>query len=102
MRGRHERGARPRRRGDAHIDAQAFGVDRDRLQHRIRQHELASRQEIAGILHPHPVAWRQRREAGIVRAEAFSWSRYTSSVYELYRAVAGRPAGQSSRETVTL
>jgi len=49
-----------------------------------------------------PVAWRQRREAGIVRAEAFSWSRYTSSVYELYRAVAGRPAGQSSRETVTL
>jgi hypothetical protein len=60
VRGRHEGGARPRRRGDADVDAQAFGVDRDRLQHGIRQHELASRQEIAGILHPHPVARRQQ------------------------------------------
>jgi glycosyltransferase involved in cell wall biosynthesis len=49
-----------------------------------------------------PVAWRQRRDAGIARAEAFSWSRYTSSVCDLYRAVAGRPAKTSSREAVTL
>src|SRR4029450_8172139 len=27
-----------------------------------------------------PLAWRHRRDAGIARAEAFSWSRYTSSV----------------------
>jgi hypothetical protein len=49
-----------------------------------------------------PVAWRQRRDAGIARAQAFSWSRYTSSVCDLYRAVALRSTGKPSREPVTL
>jgi glycosyltransferase involved in cell wall biosynthesis len=48
-----------------------------------------------------PVAWRQRRDAGVARAEAFSWSRYTSSVCDLYRAVADQPAEPVSREPVT-
>jgi glycosyltransferase involved in cell wall biosynthesis len=47
-----------------------------------------------------PLAWRHRRDAGIARAEAFSWSRYTSSVCDLYRAVA-EPAETVSREPVT-
>jgi glycosyltransferase involved in cell wall biosynthesis len=47
-----------------------------------------------------PLAWRQRRDAGIARAEAFSWSRYTSSVCDLYRAVAEHPAETVSREPV--
>ena len=48
-----------------------------------------------------PLTWRQRRDAGIARAEAFSWSRYTSSVCDLYRAVAEHPAETISREPVT-
>jgi glycosyltransferase involved in cell wall biosynthesis len=49
-----------------------------------------------------PVAWRQRRDAGIARAQAFSWSRYTASVCDVYRAIAVRSIGQPSREPVTL
>jgi len=48
-----------------------------------------------------PLTWRQRRDAGIARAEAFSWSRYTSSVCDLYRAVAEHPTETISREPVT-
>jgi glycosyltransferase involved in cell wall biosynthesis len=47
------------------------------------------------------LTWRQRRDAGIARAEAFSWSRYTSSVCDLYRAVAEHPTETISREPVT-
>jgi glycosyltransferase involved in cell wall biosynthesis len=49
-----------------------------------------------------PVAWRQRRDVGIARAQAFSWSRYTSGVCDLYRAVAARSVHTSSREPATL
>jgi len=35
-----------------------------------------------------------RREAGILRASEFSWSRYTSRVVERYQAIAGRVATQ--------
>jgi glycosyltransferase involved in cell wall biosynthesis len=47
------------------------------------------------------LTWRQRRDAGIAHAEAFSWSRYTSSVCDLYRAVAEHPTETISREPVT-
>ncbi len=48
-----------------------------------------------------PISWRRRRDSGIARAEAFSWSRYASSVCELYGAVAERPVPASTRELVT-
>ena len=47
-----------------------------------------------------PAAWRERRAAGIARAEAFSWSRYTSSVADLYREVAGRASATRQPEAV--
>jgi len=37
-------------------------------------------------------AWQARREAGLVRAADFSWSRYTGDVVARYLAIAGRPA----------
>lgn len=46
-------------------------------------------------------AWRARRDAGIARAQVFSWSRYTASVVDLYEHVAGRRASTPAREAVT-
>lgn len=37
-----------------------------------------------------PEAWRARRDAGLARAAAFSWSRYTSEIVELYRRLGHR------------
>ena len=36
-----------------------------------------------------PAAWQARRDAGLARASAFSWSTYAASVAERYRAIAG-------------
>jgi len=36
-----------------------------------------------------PLAWRSRRHVGLARAAEFSWSRYTDSVADLYRELAG-------------
>jgi glycosyltransferase involved in cell wall biosynthesis len=36
-----------------------------------------------------PAAWQARRDAGLARASAFSWSHYAASVAERYRAIAG-------------
>lgn len=55
---------------------------------------LAERDEDAG-------AWRARRDAGIARAQVFSWSRYTNSVVDLYEAVGGRRASRPAEETAT-
>jgi glycosyltransferase involved in cell wall biosynthesis len=43
-----------------------------------------------------PDAWRARRDAGLARAAAFSWSRYTSDVVNLYRRL-----GTGAVETAT-
>ena len=40
-----------------------------------------------------PAAWRRRRDAGLARAAEFSWSRYTDSVTDLYRRLAGESGG---------
>jgi glycosyltransferase involved in cell wall biosynthesis len=37
-----------------------------------------------------PEAWEARRQAGVQRAEAFSWSRYADDIVAVYREVAGR------------
>lgn len=38
-----------------------------------------------------PAAWQERRDAGLVRAARFSWSRYTADVVGRYLAIARRP-----------
>jgi glycosyltransferase involved in cell wall biosynthesis len=49
-----------------------------------------------GVREARPAEWRQRREAGIARASAFSWSRYAAGVVAVYQrllpAHVGRPA----------
>lgn len=39
-----------------------------------------------------PDDWRARRDAGIARANAFSWSRYTTEILSLYRRLLPRAA----------
>jgi glycosyltransferase involved in cell wall biosynthesis len=43
-----------------------------------------------------PDAWRARRDAGLARAAAFSWSRYTSAIVDLYLRL-----GDRARATAT-
>ena len=52
----------------------------DTIQRLLRERETDAR------------AWQARREAGLVRAADFSWSRYTGDVVARYLAIAGRPA----------
>jgi glycosyltransferase involved in cell wall biosynthesis len=40
----------------------------------------------------HPAQWTMRRETGIRRASAFSWSRYASDVVDIYARIAGAGA----------
>jgi glycosyltransferase involved in cell wall biosynthesis len=41
-------------------------------------------------------AWQARRSAGLARAQAFSWSRYTDGVVGRYDAIAGRHAAAAA------
>jgi glycosyltransferase involved in cell wall biosynthesis len=47
-----------------------------------------------------PDEWKARRDAGLARVTAFSWSHYTAAITALYHRLAGNPAGVTSSHQV--